>query len=102
MNSSEQKSIGHIARWERQAEEVNDVVLHWLDQRGSAKPFFLMIHYFDPHDPYAPPDRFHYGNSKSDLYDGEVSYVDAQVGELWKQLENRKLMDNTLLILTAD
>jgi arylsulfatase A-like enzyme len=46
--------------------------------------------------------RTDYGTSKSDLYDGEVSYVDAQVGELWKQLENRKLMDNTLLILTAD
>ncbi len=44
----------HPQRWYRTAEEVNDQVFDWLEQ-AYKKPFFLWIHYSDPHDPYAPP-----------------------------------------------
>jgi len=37
------------------AEEINHKVLPWLDQMEK-NPFFLWVHYSDPHSPYYPPD----------------------------------------------
>jgi len=42
-------------RWYLHAEEVNDRAFPWLE-RNHDRPFFLFLHYSDPHDPYAPPD----------------------------------------------
>ena len=42
-------------RWYLTAGEVNDRVVPWLESHHD-KPFFLWVHYSDPHDPYAPPD----------------------------------------------
>ncbi len=42
-------------RWYLHAEEVNREALPWLE-KNHGKPFFLWLHYSDPHDPYAPPD----------------------------------------------
>lgn len=39
---------------ERTASGTTDDALAWLD-RNSNRPFFLFVHYFDPHLPYAPP-----------------------------------------------
>ena len=42
-------------RWYLTAEEINAKVLPWLEH-NSRDPFFLWVHYSDPHDPYALPD----------------------------------------------
>lgn len=42
-------------RWYLTAGEVNQRVFSWLEKNGD-RPFFLWVHYSDPHDPYAPPD----------------------------------------------
>jgi arylsulfatase A-like enzyme len=42
---------------ERKAGETTDLVLDWLKRRRR-EPFFLWIHYFDPHMPYLPPPPF--------------------------------------------
>ena len=42
----------------RYAEDVTPVVTRWLDGRPSESPFFLWVHYFDPHDPYHLRDEF--------------------------------------------
>jgi len=42
-------------RWYLHAEEVNARVFPWLEAHQK-EPFFLWLHYSDPHDPYAPPD----------------------------------------------
>ncbi len=42
----------------RPASKVTDAFFRWLNTRESDKPFFVMIHYFDPHWPYEPPQRF--------------------------------------------
>lgn len=39
----------------RLAAEVSDGALVWLGARDAQRPFFLWLHYFDPHDPYEPP-----------------------------------------------
>ena len=41
----------------RRADEVTDHALAWLREVGKA-PFFVWIHYFDPHKPYDPPAAF--------------------------------------------
>jgi len=42
-------------RWYLHAEEVNRQVLPWLE-KNSGRPFFLWVHYSDPHEPYITPD----------------------------------------------
>ena len=40
--------------WWKTAEDVNATVLPWLEQHRS-EPFFLFVHYSDPHEPYGAP-----------------------------------------------
>ncbi len=42
---------------QRRAGAVNNAVTSWLEDKP-AEPFFLFVHYFDPHVPYAPPPPF--------------------------------------------
>ncbi len=37
---------------------VTDQALAWLGQRDKQKPFFLWLHYMDPHGPYIPPKEY--------------------------------------------
>lgn len=41
---------------ERAASQTNDAVLRHLEQLTG--PFFLWVHYFDPHLPYVPPEPY--------------------------------------------
>jgi len=45
---------------ERSAQATNERVFAWLDALAPAPrpPVFLWVHYFDPHFPYFPPDRY--------------------------------------------
>lgn len=36
------------------AEWTNRRVFEWIDSDGAKQPFFLWVHYFDPHAPYEP------------------------------------------------
>lgn len=66
---------------ERPAEETTTAAL--AAAGGLKPPFFLWVHYFDPHDEYRPPSRFaDRATGPSRLYDGEISYMDEQIGRL--------------------
>ncbi len=41
----------------RPAKKTTDAFFRWLNARHGEKPFFVLIHYFDPHWPYEPPAR---------------------------------------------
>lgn len=41
----------------RSAAQTTDAAIAWLEKNGSA-PFFLYLHYFDPHMPYDPPEPY--------------------------------------------
>jgi arylsulfatase A-like enzyme/tetratricopeptide (TPR) repeat protein len=46
-------------------------------------PFFLWVHYFDPHEEYRPPERLaRIMDGPHPLYDGEIAFVDEQLGAL--------------------
>ena len=40
--------------WFKDAGEINALVLPWLN-KNYLRPFFLFVHYSDPHEPYSPP-----------------------------------------------
>ncbi len=72
----------------RTAEEVSERALEWLEQSGHEEPFFLWLHYFDPHDPYEPPEAFlRFRSPAASGRDGDrrrdlMAAVDA--GEPWQ------------------
>jgi len=80
------------APYDRRAVETTDHALAWLAARDDDRPFFLWVHYFDPHGPYDPPaghrEAFlEHDDPRSprhavDLYDGDVHYADAELGRL--------------------
>jgi len=117
----------HYAR----AEEINERSLSWLDSLDD-EPFFLWNHYMDTHGPYEPPgeyamryaDRELSGREAQklyqraiddpesitdeerqlliDLYDAEIRYNDARIGEFLEALRERGLLEESMLIVTAD
>ncbi len=42
----------------RSAAELSDRAIEWLDTVEPGRPLHVLINYFDPHFPYAPPLRF--------------------------------------------
>jgi len=84
---------------ERKAEEVVDRALVWVKRQSS--PWFMWVHVYDPHAPYEPPQPFK-DRFKEDLYNGEVAYVDSELGKIFDYLESEKMYKNTLVVLTGD
>lgn len=84
---------------ESRAGTVADKALAWLEGRRS--PWFLWVHFYDPHDPYEPPGPF-LSRFKDAPYDGEVAYVDETVGRLLAFLRDRGLAAGTVVVLTGD
>lgn len=83
---------------DRRAEDITASALAWLERaRG---PFFLWLHYFDPHKPYDPPHPFR--SISRDPYDGEIAYVDAEIGRFLEGVSRKGFSGNTLLVLTSD
>ncbi|MBD3167879.1 MAG: sulfatase-like hydrolase/transferase [candidate division Zixibacteria bacterium] len=81
--------------------EVNAMVLGDIED-GLKEPFFLWIHYFDPHVRYLPHPEYRFGDSPKDLYDGEVAFTDWHIGEILESLKEHRQYDNSIIILTAD
>ena len=99
----------------------------------SGNPFFMWLHYFDPHYPYEPPGNFatmydpsYTGkfnanmatiqaiiNGQIDpkgqdlerlisLYQGEISYLDSQIGRLFAAIDELGLRDQVVVAISGD
>jgi arylsulfatase A-like enzyme/Tfp pilus assembly protein PilF len=91
---------GAVLEAERPGRDVVDRALVWL-ARDDPRPFFLWVHLYDAHAPYAPPPAWaarHPGRP----YDGEISEADEQVGRLLSELDRRELDQRTVVAVTAD
>lgn len=100
-------------------------------ERFDDRPFFLWVHYWDPHDPYEPPEPydakfdkedgirefvegtgtklFHeIGNVVFDVleinnrYDGEIAYMDEHLGRLLDAMRRSGRYEDTTIVVTAD
>ena len=85
---------------ERSAEDVSRRAREWLDDHGDEQ-FFLFVHYFDPHNPYSPPEPFA-ARYHGDAYAGEIAYTDDCIGQVIAKLKSLGIYDSTLLVITAD
>jgi arylsulfatase A-like enzyme len=77
------ENIGEQGYPERDARAVTDAALAWAAALPSkrAAPYFLWIHYYDPHAPYRPPGDWS-NKSAAERYAGEVAFVDSQIARL--------------------
>ncbi|MHA1794081.1 MAG: sulfatase [Promethearchaeota archaeon] len=101
----------------------------WLEENYDNGPFYLYVDFFDPHEPWDPPQW--YVNMYDPDYDGEeilypkyskiegymtkrelehtracyaaeVTLVDRWVGRIFQKVEDLGLLDNTMIIFTTD
>lgn len=108
------------------AAESVDSLIDWLSENNDER-FFCMLHLYDVHDPYDPPqpydrmfdpegsqgittwqtedgvpmnleDRDHL----EAMYDGEIAWVDSNLGRLFSWMRTAGLADNTLIVVTSD
>lgn len=86
---------------ERPGNETTDYALAWLRGVDAEKPFFLWVHYYDPHGPYEPPGEFAQRYAKMP-YDGEIAFVDTQIDRLLRQISEMGRADRTLIVLVGD
>lgn len=89
----------------RDGRYVIDSAMDWLERRtrkDSSSPFFCWVHLYDPHDPYLDhPDEF--GSQFAEQkYDGEVAYVDLQIGRLLEKMKALGLSDSTMIVVVGD
>jgi len=115
----------HLRLPHEPAETINRRAMQWLD--GGGEPFFLWLHYMDPHWPYATglpglseeeraearrlcdralrqPGRL--GGAEvvrlRELYAEEVQHLDRCLGELFDFMAQKELWQQTAVFLTAD
>jgi len=118
-----------LATRKGRADHTTDAAISQLSAFSKASPFFLWVHYFDPHYPYQPPgafatmydpgyqglmdgtlqtvDAIQNGSLKPTpedlrkllaLYQGEISFLDSQIGRLFAQLSG----SNIVVAVTGD
>ncbi len=89
----------------------------WLDAHGD-RPFFLFLHTYQTHKPYTPPERYEAFfaeesagspeapgsdvRAKALAYDREIRYVDDLLRGFFAWLEERGLLESTVLVVTSD
>lgn len=66
------------------------------------QPFFMWLHYIDPHSEYVRHEGFDFGPSSRQRYDGEVAFVDHHLGRVLEALEKSLVYDHTVVIVTSD
>ncbi len=93
-------ATGHRAEKivERRGNQVCDDAQAMLRTWGS-KPFFLWVHFFDPHYPY---ESSRGATDPSARYEDEIAFMDTQIGRLWDELTRLGLERHTLVVLVGD
>jgi arylsulfatase A-like enzyme/tetratricopeptide (TPR) repeat protein len=84
--------------------QVMDAALAWLEEQKKSS-FFAWIHLYDPHEPYAPPEPYYSEYSQrgpAGLYDGEIAFMDEQIGRCVSWLQKNGLDKNTVMLLIGD
>lgn len=109
----------------RNADRTTDRALEWLEQEGyldpkkrgylagkpspRERPFFLWVHYFDPHAPWETkpnaifrPQGTDWLAEKKAAYDGEIRFMDTSIGAILDALQRAGRLDDTLVVVAAD
>jgi len=100
--------------FDRKADATTRRALRWLEEeRDASRPFFLFVHYMDPHEPWVAPSELLARFRTPDLpldgvsgmvarYDAEIAFTDQQLGALFDALDRLGLARDTVVAVTAD
>lgn len=84
-------------------DKIADRVIAALDGLpDEGKQFYLWAHWVDPHAEYVKHEKYDFGREQRDRYDGEVAFVDEQMGRILDALAKRPFGKDTIVIFTAD
>jgi len=76
--------------FERLAPDTTDAAIEWLAGRGDAQPFFLWVHYQDPHGPYTPPRTLRQEFASEALNEPELPAGESVLGH--RQIPSYQLL----------
>ena len=137
MPSFQGKTLADLHRWINRYPSREDetfcartaaTTVRWLEENHRAKPFFLWVDFFDPHEPWDPPEYLvakydpdyqgepmlhcNYGPatdySPAELnnlwahYAAESELVDRHLGRILQKLDDLRLWDDTIVVVTSD
>ncbi|MGK2859209.1 MAG: sulfatase-like hydrolase/transferase [Thermoanaerobaculia bacterium] len=85
---------------QRPGSATMEIAKSWIGQRTD-RPFFFMLHLFEPHSPYAPPEPFR-TRYAANPYDGEIAASDDIVGRFVEFLKEKGIYDRAVIILLSD
>ncbi len=81
--------------------EIKSRSLSWLDRQSDDHPFFLYLPTTGIHEPIIPSEDFH-GSSQAGLWGDFVLELDDLVGSIYNKLEEKGVLENTLIVFTSD
>jgi arylsulfatase A-like enzyme len=97
---------------QRFAHQVTPLAVKWLEENGRGdRPFFLWVHYFDPHAPYTKQHELYdaLGHEKPEempdrnlQYASEIRHVDEGLGQVLAALDRLGRRDDTLVVIVGD
>jgi arylsulfatase A-like enzyme len=83
------------------AGHITDRAIQWIKDRRSERPFFLFVHYFDPHMNYSPPPPYDsiFDPDYSGLASGEWTWIKPYIR--WSNKEPQSIEERDLKHVTA-
>ena len=108
--------------------KTSATTIQWLEENSQSDPFFLWVDFFDPHEPWDPPEylvrRYHrhydgppmmhpnYGPSSAYTteelqnlwahYAAESELVDRAIGRILQKINDLEIWDNTIVVVMSD
>ena len=73
----------------------------YIGSQDGTQPFFVYLSLAAPHTPVIPAAQFR-GTSKAGIYGDYVREIDGSIGQIVAALEERGMLENTIIVFTAD
>lgn len=100
-----------------------------VERNHGERPFFVWVHFLDPHTPLTPPEKYIKGDEEfvkearvfgftktnegqefkeeyldlyTELYAAEVRYLDDTMGEIFKTFDRLGVWDDSVVIISSD
>jgi arylsulfatase A-like enzyme len=88
-------NVGHPHEIET-SQKLTEIALRGI--RGIKEPYFVWVHYFDPHFEYLEHAQYPFGKSEIERYDAEIAHTDYYIDDLLKVVDRK----NTVVVFTSD
>jgi choline-sulfatase len=87
-----------IGQLQRSGRVTADIAGRWISEHRD-RPFFFLLHLFEPHSPYEPEPAF---RTVATAYDGEIATVDSITGSFLDRLKRDGVYDRAIIIVVSD